>query len=116
MRSQELALEQTRLANTRAVLEAQLETAKARRQYEREQPLAAKGFVAGKQFADTTDQYAYERKRLAAVKNSQSTAERLKASQPPEQPRAATSRESSLENTSGNHQAAHPTRAAPAAR
>src|SRR3546814_2625647 len=42
MRSQELALEQTRLANTRAVLEAQLETAKARRQYEREQPLAAK--------------------------------------------------------------------------
>src|SRR3546814_11941137 len=43
MRSQELALEQTRLANTRAVLEAQLETAKARRQYEREQPLAAKG-------------------------------------------------------------------------
>src|SRR3546814_14620274 len=36
MRSQELALEQTRLANTRAVLEAQLDTAKARRQYERE--------------------------------------------------------------------------------
>src|SRR3546814_5883982 len=55
MRSQELALEQTRLANTRAVPEAQLVTAKARRQYEREQPPAAKGFVAGKQFADTTD-------------------------------------------------------------
>src|SRR3546814_14938908 len=76
IRSQELALEQTRLANTRAVLESQLETAKARRQYEREQPLAAKGFVAGKQFADTTDQYAYERKRLAAVKNSQSRLDR----------------------------------------
>ncbi|RIA44541.1 HlyD family secretion protein [Hephaestia caeni] len=97
MRSQELALEQTRLANTRAVLEAQLETAKARRQYEREQPLAAKGFVAGKQFADTTDQYAYERKRLAAVKNSQATDERLQASQLAQQSAAAQSLESGLE-------------------
>src|SRR3546814_5096200 len=63
----------------------------------REQPLAAKGFVAGKQFADTTDQYAYERKRLAAVKNSQSTDERLQASQLAQQRAAATSLESSLE-------------------
>src|SRR3546814_4601929 len=62
----------------------------------REQPLAAKGFVAGKQFADTTDQYAYERKRLAAVKNSQSTDERLQASQIAQERSAATSLESSL--------------------
>src|SRR3546814_20266850 len=53
--------------------------------------------VAGKQFADTTDQYAYERKRLAAVKNSQSTDERLQASQLAQQRAAATSLESSLE-------------------
>src|SRR3546814_5009820 len=46
---------------------------------------------------DTTDQYAYERKRLAAVKNSQSTDERLQASQLAQQRAAATSLESSLE-------------------
>src|SRR3546814_4579504 len=49
------------------------------------------------QFADTTDQYAYERKRLAAVKNSQATDEPLQASQLAQQRAAATSRESSLE-------------------
>lgn len=97
MRSQELALEQTRLANTRAVLEAQLDTARARRQYEREQPLAAKGFVAGKQFDDTTDQYRYERQRLAAVQHSQATDERLQASQLAQQRAAAQSLESGLE-------------------
>src|SRR3546814_3062749 len=48
-------------------------------------------------FADTTDKYAYERKRLAAVKNSQSTDERLQASQLAQQRAAATSLESSLE-------------------
>src|SRR3546814_15911404 len=45
---------------------------------------------------DTTDQYAYERKRLAAVKNSQSTDERLQASQLAQQRAAATSLEPSL--------------------
>src|SRR4051812_9498180 len=45
MRSQELALAQTRLSNERAVLEAGLALDKARRQYERERPLAGKGFV-----------------------------------------------------------------------
>src|SRR3954468_20807377 len=55
MRSQELALSQTRLANERAILDAQLALTTARRQYEREAPLAAKGYVSGKQFNDTAD-------------------------------------------------------------
>ena len=41
MRSQELALDQTRLANERARIEADLATQTARRQYEMQRPLAA---------------------------------------------------------------------------
>ena len=48
MRSQELALNQTRLANERARIEADLATQTARRQYELQRPLAERGFVAGK--------------------------------------------------------------------
>ena len=47
MRSQELALDQTRLANERARIEADLAADKARRQYEMQRPLAERGFVAG---------------------------------------------------------------------
>ena len=47
MRSQELALAQTRLANERALIEADLDRRKAQRQYEMQRPLADKGFVAG---------------------------------------------------------------------
>lgn len=96
MRSQELALAQTRLANERAVLEAELALDKARRQYERERPLAAKGFVPGRQFADTQDQYAYEQRRLAAVKRSQATDARLQGSQLAQQQAAAQSMQSGL--------------------
>ena len=46
MRSQELALSQTRLANERAVIEAELAVQTARRQYELQRPLAERGFVA----------------------------------------------------------------------
>lgn len=81
MRSQELALQQTRLANERAVLEAGLAAEKAQRQYEREAPLAARGFVAGKQFADTSDVVEYERRRLAVLRRAQRNDERLQASQ-----------------------------------
>lgn len=96
MRSQELALAQTRLANERAVLEAELALDKARRQYERERPLAAKGFVPGRQFADTRDQYQYEQRRLAAVKRSQATDARLQGSQLAQQQAAAQSMQSGL--------------------
>ncbi|WP_436828183.1 efflux RND transporter periplasmic adaptor subunit [Sphingomonas sp. DT-207] len=96
MRSQELALAQTRLANERAVLEAELALDKAKRQYERERPLAARGFVTARQFADTQDQYEYEQRRLAAVKRSQATDARLQGSQLAQQQAAAQSMQSGL--------------------
>lgn len=96
MRSQELALAQTRLANERAVLEAELALEKARRQFERERPLADRGFVPGKQFADTRDQYEYEQRRLAALKRSQANDARLQGSQLAQQAAAAQSMQSGL--------------------
>lgn len=81
MRSQELALSQTRLSNERAILDAQLALTTARRQYEREAPLAAKGYVSGKQFNDTTDNYQYQQRRLAVLQRSQASDERLQSSQ-----------------------------------
>ncbi|MBX3564098.1 MAG: efflux RND transporter periplasmic adaptor subunit [Sphingomonas sp.] len=96
MRSQELALAQTRLANERAVLEAGLAVDKARRQYERERPLAEKGFVPAKQFADTRDQYDYERKRYEVLKRSQATDARLQGSQLSQTQAAAKSMQSGL--------------------
>jgi len=81
MRSQELALAQTRLANERAVLEAELAAQKVQRQYAREAPLAERGFVAARQFADTQDQLAYEGERLEVLRRGRSTDERLQAGQ-----------------------------------
>jgi HlyD family secretion protein len=96
MRSQELALAQTRLANERAVLEADLAMQKARRQYEREKPLAERGFVAGKQYADTKDEFAYQQRRLEAIKRGQATDARLQGSQLSQQQQAAGSMQSGL--------------------
>ena len=96
MRSQELALQQTRLANERAVLEASLATEKAQRQYDREAPLAARGFVAGKQFADTSDVARYERRRLEVVRRGQRNDERLQASQLAQQRASSASLQDSL--------------------
>jgi HlyD family secretion protein len=81
MRSQELALSQTRLSNERAILDAQLALTTARRQYEREAPLAAKGYVSGKQFNDTSDNYQYQQRRLAVLQRSQTSDERLQSGQ-----------------------------------
>ena len=96
MRSQELALSQSRLANQRAVLEASLAADKARRQYERERPLAERGFVASKQFDDTRDQARYESERLAVLRRSQATDERLQGSQLAQQRASSASLRSSL--------------------
>jgi HlyD family secretion protein len=96
MRSQELALAQTRLANERAVLDAGLATSKMRRQYEIEAPLASRGFVAGKQFNDTRDQYAYQQKQMAVLQRSQATDERLQMGQLAQQHAAAASMQSGL--------------------
>jgi HlyD family secretion protein len=81
MRSQELALSQTRLANERAIIEADLVATKARRQYEIQRPLAEKGFVPGKIVRDSQDEYQSARQRAALLRRAQATDERLQSSQ-----------------------------------
>jgi HlyD family secretion protein len=81
MRSQELALSQTRLANERAIIEADLTATKARRQYEMQRPLAEKGFVPGKVVRDSQDDYQSARQRASLLRRTQATDERLQSSQ-----------------------------------
>lgn len=96
MRSQELALSQTRLQNERALLEAELDLRKAERQYTREQPLAAKGFVSGQAFRDTSDNLDYQRHRRDVLKRAQSSDERLQTGQLAQLRASADSMESGL--------------------
>ena len=81
MRSQELALSQTRLANERAIIEADLVATKARRQYEMQRPLAEKGFVPAKVARDSFDDYQSARQRASVLRRTQATDERLQSSQ-----------------------------------
>ncbi len=81
MRSQELALNQTRLANERARIEADLATQTARRNFEMQRPLAARGFVSGRQFEDSRDTYEAHRRRSDVLRRQQATDERLQSSQ-----------------------------------
>jgi HlyD family secretion protein len=81
MRSQELALNQNRLANERARIEADLATGTARRQYEMQRPLAERGFIAGRTFQDSRDTYEANRRRSEVVRTQQATDERLQSSQ-----------------------------------
>jgi HlyD family secretion protein len=81
MRSQELALSQNRSSNERQVIEAELAMQTARRQYELQRPLAERGFVSARQFADSRDVYEAARDRLAVLRRTQATDERLQSSQ-----------------------------------
>jgi HlyD family secretion protein len=81
MRSQELALAQTRSANLRDLNQAQTDLAKARRQYELYEPLAKRGFVSSKQFRDARDDLDYQSKRLEILKRSIATDQALQSSQ-----------------------------------
>jgi HlyD family secretion protein len=81
MRSQELALSQTRLNNERAIIEADLTATKARRQYDMQRPLADKGFVPGKVVRDSQDDYQSSRRRAELLRRAQATDERLQSSQ-----------------------------------
>jgi HlyD family secretion protein len=81
MRSQELALTQTRNANLRDLNEAEIGFAKMRRQYELQKSLADKGFVATKVFNDTQDDLTYQQKRLAILRRSVQQSEALQTSQ-----------------------------------
>jgi HlyD family secretion protein len=81
MRSQELALNQTRLANERALIEANLAADKARRQFEVQRPLAEKGYVAGRAFADSRDEYEANRNRAEVLRRQRAIDERLQSTQ-----------------------------------
>ncbi len=81
MRSQELALAQTRLANQRALIEADLTAQQARRQFELQRPLAERGFVSQRQFQDSRDVWNAARERVAVLRRQQATDERLQSSQ-----------------------------------
>ena len=81
MRSQELALAQTRLQNERALIEADLATQKARREYQVQRPLAQRGFVPQRTFMDSRDAYQAAQARLNVLRRTQATDERLQSSQ-----------------------------------
>lgn len=81
LRSQELALAQTRLTDERSLIEARLALAKAERQHAREAALAERGFIARRQFEDTRDELDYQRRRVAVIARTQATDERLQTSQ-----------------------------------
>ncbi|MFL6829107.1 MAG: efflux RND transporter periplasmic adaptor subunit [Sphingomicrobium sp.] len=81
MRSQELALTQTRNSNLRDLNQAETDLAKMRRQYELQKSLAAKGFVARKTFNDTADDLNYQAKRLEILRRSVRESETLQTSQ-----------------------------------
>ena len=81
MRSQELALAQTRLANERALIEAELTAQTARRQYEVQRPLVERGFVSGRAAADSRDIYQAAQRRLGVLRRQQLTDERLQSQQ-----------------------------------
>jgi len=81
MRSQELALQQTRSANRRELNQAQNDLSKAQRLYDLQRPLAEKGFVSAKVFNDTKDDLSMQRSRLAILKRSIAEDEALQASQ-----------------------------------
>ena len=81
MRSQELALSQTRLANERAIIEAELAAQTARRQFETQRPLAERGFVSARRHRRRGCLRTGARSRLAVIRRTQATDERLQSTQ-----------------------------------
>jgi HlyD family secretion protein len=96
MRSQELALTQTRNNNLRDLNQAETDLAKMRRQYDLQRPLAEKGFVSSKTFNDTKDDLQYQQQRLAILKRSIAQTESLQTSQLGQLRVASTSLNSSM--------------------
>ncbi|GGE00399.1 ABC transporter permease [Polymorphobacter glacialis] len=96
MRSQEFTLEQSRMANRRGIIEAELELAKAQRQHDVQAPLAARGFVAGRVFRDSEDNLKAQRARTSLLKDAAAAEERLQASQLRQLRAASASLQSSL--------------------
>ena len=77
----ELSLEQTRSQNNQAVTAAENEYAKAKRQYDLQQPLAAKGFVAGKVFGDTRDDLLAAQRKLDVARHTLTAENQLQTNQ-----------------------------------
>jgi len=102
MRSQELALAQTQLADERALLDSKLAAQKAKRQRDLEARLAERGFVPRKQFADTSDQYDYEVRRSELFRRTQETDRRLQNSQLAKLRESVNSLQSSLDIARAN--------------
>jgi HlyD family secretion protein len=96
MRSQELALVNTRNSNLRDLNQAETDLAKAERQYDLQKALAEKGFVAMKTFNDTKDDLVYQRQRLQILKRSIAQTEALQTSQLQQLRAAAASLNSSM--------------------
>ena len=96
MRSQELALTQSRHSNLRDLNQAETDLAKAKRQYDLQKPLAEKGFVSRKAFNDTKDDLEYQIKRLEITRGSISETEALQHSQLRQLRAAASSLNSSM--------------------
>lgn len=97
MRSQELALAQSRLVNERALIDADLEATKARRQYEMQKPLAERGFVPAKTFNDSKDDMQSSAKRREALRRASAIDERLQSTQLAQLRSSAASLNASLE-------------------
>ena len=102
MRSQELALQQTRSTNMRDLNQAETDLAKAQRQYDLQKPLSERGFVSKKQFNDTADDLNYQKKRLAILRRSIGQDEALQASQLSQLRASASSLNSSLSIARGS--------------
>jgi HlyD family secretion protein len=81
LRSQELALAQTRLADERGLYDTKAALDKAERQFAREKALADRGFVARRQFEDTRADLEASRGRYAVQARTRATNERLQSSQ-----------------------------------
>ena len=77
----ELSLEQTRSQNSQAVTAAENEYAKAKRQYDLQAPLAAKGFVAGKVFGDTRDDLLAAQHKLDVARRTLVAENKLQTNQ-----------------------------------
>lgn len=81
LRSQELALSQTRLADERGLYETKAALDKSERQFAREKALADRGFVARRQYEDTRADLEQNRGRYAVQRRTAATNERLQTSQ-----------------------------------
>jgi HlyD family secretion protein len=81
LRTTELNLARTRLDNERNAIQAEADASKAKRQYDLQAPLAARGFVPARAFGDTRDDYDYQVKRVRVLRDAQRTDERMQSSQ-----------------------------------